>query len=89
MLAHTASRQGIVVAEDLFSEGEEIDYSMIPSCVFTIPEVAWIGLNEKQVKKLGIPYKTSKMPFSGVGKALAMNDTTGFVKVLQMNVLMK
>ena len=82
MLAHTASRQGSVVAEDLFGEGEEVDYSMIPSCVFTIPEVAWIGLNEKQAKELGIPYKTSKMPFAGVGKALAMNDTTGFVKVI-------
>lgn len=82
MLAHTASRQGIVVAEDLYGEGATVDYSRIPSCVFTIPEVAWIGLNEKQAEELGIPYKSSKMPFAGVGKALAMNDTTGFVKVI-------
>ena len=82
MLAHTASRQGIVVAEDLFGEGASVDYSRIPSCVFTIPEVAWIGLNEKQAAELGIPCKVSKMPFAGVGKALAMNDTTGFVKVI-------
>ena len=82
MLAHTASRQGIVVAETLYGEGASIDYGRIPSCVFTSPEIAWIGLNEREAMEQGIPYKAAKIPFAGVGKALAMDDTRGFVKVI-------
>lgn len=82
MLAHTASRQAIVVAEKLFAEGEEINYADIPSCVFTYPEAAWIGITERDAKEKKIPYKASKMNFTGIGKALAMAQTKGFVKVI-------
>ncbi len=82
MLAHTASKQGIVVAENLYGHKTDIDYGKIPSCVFTHPEIAWIGMTEQEVKAKNIPYKVSKMNFSGIGKALAMGDTQGFVKVI-------
>ncbi len=83
MLAHTASKQGIVVAENLYGEDTiKMNYQAVPSCIFTTPEIAYVGITEQEAKQQNIPYKTSTFPFSAIGKALAMNETTGFVKMI-------
>jgi dihydrolipoamide dehydrogenase len=54
----------------------------VPSCIFTYPEIASVGMTEKQVKEKKIPYKVSKFPFYASGKALAIGETKGFVKII-------
>jgi dihydrolipoamide dehydrogenase len=81
-LAHVASAQGIVAVENIFSHGYPMKYDVIPSCIFTVPEVACVGLTEKQVKDKKIPYKAAKFPFYANGKALTLGHTEGFVKII-------
>ncbi|ATZ17648.1 dihydrolipoyl dehydrogenase [Mesoplasma melaleucae] len=89
MLAHVASHAGIVTANRIALkanklEGHDLkmDYSKIPSCIYSHPEIAMIGKTEQQLKAEGIEYKTFKFPFAAIGKALADDDTTGFVKII-------
>ena len=82
MLAHKASAEGIVAAESAFGRANKIDYSRIPNCIFTIPEVASIGLNERQAKEKGLQILVGRYPFQSNGKALANGDSEGFVKVI-------
>ncbi len=83
MLAHTASKQGIVVAENLCGSGDvKMNYQAVPSCIFTTPEIAYVGITEQEATEQNISYKTATFPFSAIGKALAMNETTGFVKMI-------
>lgn len=81
-LAHVASAQGIVAAENIFGKGYPMKYEAIPSCIFTDPEIAYVGLTEKQVKDRGIPYKTAKFPFYANGRSLTLGNTEGFVKII-------
>jgi dihydrolipoamide dehydrogenase len=81
-LAHVASAQGIVAVENIFSKGYPMEYDVIPSCIFTNPEVACVGLTEKQAKEKKIPYKAAKFPFYANGKALTLGHTEGFVKII-------
>jgi dihydrolipoamide dehydrogenase len=81
-LAHVASAQGIAAVENVFAKGYAIDYDVVPSCIFTNPEIAYVGMTEKQVKEKKIPYKVFKFPFFASGKALALGDTRGFVKII-------
>ncbi len=81
-LAHVASAQGIVVAENIMGQASAMDYRAVPSCIFTSPEVASVGLTEQQVKDQGIPVKTGKFNFMANGKALSMGEGEGFVKVV-------
>ncbi|GAB6181288.1 dihydrolipoyl dehydrogenase [Desulfotomaculum defluvii] len=81
-LAHVASIQGIVAAENIMGQESKMDYSAVPSCIFTNPEVATVGLTEQQVKQMGIPVKTGKFNFMANGKALCMGESEGFVKVV-------
>ena len=82
MLAHVASEEGKVCVERLAGEKTCVDYDLIPSAVFTFPEVASVGLSEEQVKEQGIPYEAGKFQFSGNGKALTMNNEKGMIKIL-------
>jgi dihydrolipoamide dehydrogenase len=82
MLAHVASHEGEVAVEHALGKGSSIDYRAVPSCVFTIPEVAGVGLMEQEAREQGIAYKKSRFPFSASGRALAMGQTTGLVKMI-------
>lgn len=81
-LAHVASHQGIVAAENCMGLNSEMDYSAIPSAVFLSPEIGVVGLCEKEAEKAGIAYKISKFPFAANGKALSLGEPSGFVKVI-------
>ncbi len=81
-LAHVASHQGIVAAENCMGLSTTMDYSAIPSAVFLSPEIGIVGLCEREAKKAAIEYKISKFPFAANGKALSQGEATGFVKVL-------
>jgi dihydrolipoamide dehydrogenase len=82
MLAHKASAEGIVAAENASGHQTHADYSKIPNCIYTFPEVASIGLTEKQAKEKGLQVRIGRYPFQSNGRALAMGDSEGFVKVI-------
>jgi dihydrolipoamide dehydrogenase len=82
MLAHKASAEGIVAAENALGRPNKVDYSRIPNCIFTLPEVASIGMTEKQAKEKGLRVRIGRYPFQSNGKALANGDSEGFVKVI-------
>ena len=82
MLAHKASEEGIMVAERIAGNQVEMEYDLVPSVIYTHPEVAWVGKNEKELKDAGVEFKTGSFPFAASGKALATGETIGFVKVI-------
>jgi dihydrolipoamide dehydrogenase len=82
MLAHKASEEGVVFAERLAGSKPHINYDAIPSVIYIWPEVASVGKNEEELKAAGVTYKVGKFPFLASGRARAMDDTDGFVKVL-------
>ncbi|MFI3332096.1 MAG: dihydrolipoyl dehydrogenase [Rikenellaceae bacterium] len=82
-LAHVASAEAIHCVEHICGHAPvPIDYSTIPSCIFTSPEVASVGLTEAQIKEQGIDYSVGRFPFTASGKATAAGDRDGFVKLL-------
>ena len=82
-LAHVASAEGITCMEKIKGlDVERIDYGNIPGCTYCTPEIASVGLTEKQAKEKGYEIKVGKFPFSASGKATANGDTDGFVKVI-------
>ncbi|WP_019228876.1 dihydrolipoyl dehydrogenase [Sedimentibacter sp. B4] len=81
-LAHIASHQGIVAADNINGIENEMCYDLIPSAIFTMPEVAHVGLNEKDADTQNIDYMTGKFPLMANGKAQAMGETEGFVKLI-------
>jgi dihydrolipoamide dehydrogenase len=82
MLAHKAEEEGIAVAEDLAGQAGHVNYDVIPSVVYTAPEVASVGKTEEQLKEDGVHYKVGKFPFTANGRAKVNRTTDGFVKVL-------
>ena len=82
MLAHKAEEEAVACVEYLVNGYGHIDYGIIPGVVYTEPEIATIGQTEEQLKEAGIPYRKGKFPFAASGRARAMGETTGFVKVL-------
>lgn len=82
MLAHKASEEGIAAVEHMAKGFGHVDYQAIPSVVYTHPEVAGVGYTEEELKEKGIPYKVGKFPYAASGRARAMGDTEGFIKVL-------
>lgn len=82
MLAHKGEDEGVAVAEIIAGQAGHVNYDVIPSVVYTSPEVASVGKTEEELKKAGIAYKAGKFPFSANGRARAMQQTDGFVKVL-------
>ena len=71
-----------MVADLIAGEFSEVNYKVIPSVVYTAPEIAWVGETEEQVKAGGKPYKTGVFPFMASGRARAMEATAGFVKIV-------
>jgi len=82
MLAHKAEDEGVAVAETLAGQAGHVNYDAIPSVVYTWPEVASVGKTEEELKAGGIAYSVGKFPFTANGRARAMGDTDGFVKIL-------
>ena len=82
-LAHVASAEAIHCVEHICGlQPDAVDYSTIPSCVFTSPEVASVGMTEQQARDKGIEYKVGRFPFTASGKATAAGDRDGFVKLI-------
>jgi len=82
MLAHVASREGIVAVENISGKEVLMDYKVVPNCVFSMPEVASVGLTEEEARKENDNIKVSKFPFLANGKALSMGETEGMVKII-------
>jgi len=82
MLAHVASREGIVAIENISGKEVLMDYKVVPNCVFSMPEVASVGLTEEEARKENNNVKVSKFPFMANGKALGMGETEGMVKII-------
>ena len=82
MLAHKGEEEGVMVAELIAGKAGHVDYDVIPWVIYTEPEIAWAGKTEKQCKDEGIPYKTGSFPFAANGRAVAMNEPAGLVKVI-------
>ncbi|MEM5516096.1 dihydrolipoyl dehydrogenase [Henriciella sp. AS95] len=82
MLAHKAEDDGAAVAELIAGKAGHVDYNLVPSVVYTNPEIAWVGKTEEQLKEAGIEYKKGKFPFQANSRARTNHETTGFVKVL-------
>jgi dihydrolipoamide dehydrogenase len=82
MLAHKGEDEGVAVAEILAGQAGHVNYDAIPSIVYTWPEVASVGKTEEELKASGTAYKVGKFPFTANGRARAMGDTDGFVKII-------
>jgi dihydrolipoamide dehydrogenase len=82
MLAHKGEDEGVAVAEILAGQAGHVNYDAIPGVVYTWPEVASVGKTEEELKAGGIAYTVGKFPFTANGRARAMGDTDGFVKIL-------
>lgn len=82
-LAHVASHQGIVAIDNILGKNKEISYDYVPNVIFTSPEIANVGLTERQCNEKNINIKISKFPFSANGKALTMGETRGFIKLIK------
>jgi dihydrolipoamide dehydrogenase len=82
MLAHKAEEEGVAVAERIAGQHGHVNFATIPWVIYTSPEIAWVGQTEQQLKKEGRAYKAGSFPFLANGRARALGDTTGFVKVL-------
>lgn len=82
MLAHKAEDEGVAVAEIIAGQVGHVNYDVIPSVVYTQPEVASVGKTEEELKAAGVAYKVGKFPFTANGRARAMLQTDGFVKIL-------
>jgi dihydrolipoamide dehydrogenase len=82
MLAHKAEEEGVAVAERIAGQHGHVDFNTIPWVIYTSPEIAWVGQTEQQLKASGRAYKAGTFPFLANGRARALGDTTGMVKML-------
>lgn len=82
MLAHKGSEEGVMAADLIAGEVAEMNYDVIPSVIYTAPEIAWVGKTEADVKASGRAYKTGSFPFAASGRAKAMEQTAGMVKII-------
>ncbi len=82
MLAHKAKEEGVAVADRIAGRYGEVNYQVVPSVIYTAPEIAWVGQTEEQVKASGRAYKTGSFPFLASGRARAMEAASGFAKVV-------
>jgi len=82
MLAHVASYEGEIATENALGRRRQADYRAVPTCVFTYPEIAGVGITEQDARDSNTPHKVSKFPFAACGRAIAMGETVGMVKVI-------
>ena len=81
-LAHLASAMGVCAVENICGTRNEFSYDLIPGCIFTSPEIGTVGLTEEQCKEKGMNITVGKFPFAALGKAMAINETDGFCKII-------
>jgi len=81
-LAHFASAMGLCAADNASGKSCEFREDLVPGCIFTSPEIGTVGLSEEQCKEKNIAYNIGKFPFAALGKAMAINETSGFCKIL-------
>jgi dihydrolipoamide dehydrogenase len=84
-LAHVASRQGMIAVDNILGHSAKLEYTTVPNVIFTSPEIASVGLTEDQCKERGVEYRVSKSSFLSNGKALTMNESNGFIKLIKDN----
>ncbi len=82
MLAHKAEEEGVAVAERIAGGHGHVDFNTVPWVIYTSPEIAWVGKTEQQLKAEGVDYRAGSFPFMANGRARALGDTSGFVKLL-------
>lgn len=82
MLAHKGSEEGLMVAELIAGHHRSVNYDLIPSVIYTHPELAWVGKTEQALKSAGIEYLVGTFPFAASGRAQAVNETAGLVKIV-------
>jgi dihydrolipoamide dehydrogenase len=82
MLAHKAEEEGVAVAERIAGQHGHVNFDTVPWVIYTSPEIAWVGKTEEQLKAAGVAYKAGSFPFMANGRARALGDTTGMVKVI-------
>jgi len=82
MLAHKGKEEGVVVADAIAGKAGEVNYNLVPSVIYTAPEIAWVGLTEEQAKESGRAYKVGAFPFMASGRARAMEAANGFCKIV-------
>ncbi|HHO68515.1 MAG TPA: dihydrolipoyl dehydrogenase [Gammaproteobacteria bacterium] len=82
MLAHKGSEEGVMAAELIAGGSAHVDYGCIPSVIYTLPEIAWVGETEQALRAAGREFRSGTFPFAASGRARALGDTDGFVKVL-------
>jgi dihydrolipoamide dehydrogenase len=82
MLAHKAEDDGVAVAELIAGKAGHVDWDLVPSVIYTSPEVSWVGATEEKLKAEAVPYKAGKFPFTANSRARTHHETEGFIKVL-------
>ncbi len=82
MLAHKGTEEGIAVAERIAGQASHVNLDVVPWVIYTEPEIAWVGINEQEAKERNIPIRTGSFPFAATGRALAMGETAGLVKMI-------
>jgi dihydrolipoamide dehydrogenase len=82
MLAHKAEDEGVAVAERIAGQHGHVDFNTVPWVIYTAPEIAWVGKTEQQLRADGVAYRAGSFPFAANGRARAMGEATGFVKIL-------
>jgi dihydrolipoamide dehydrogenase len=82
MLAHKASEEGVMAAELIAGQAGHFNLETVPWVIYTSPEIAWVGKTEQQLKDTGVDYRAGRFPFSANGRARALGETAGFIKVL-------
>ncbi len=82
MLAHKGSEEGVAVAERIAGQSAHVNYDVIPWVIYTAPEIAWVGKTEQELKQAGLEYRSGVFPFAATGRALAMEEPAGRVKIL-------
>ncbi len=82
MLAHVATREGLIAAENLMGSRERMNYGVVPSVIFTMPEVANVGLTEAQAKEQGIPVRSDRVLFRHLGKPHVIGEIAGETKII-------
>jgi dihydrolipoamide dehydrogenase len=82
MLAHKGTEEGVMAAELIAGHTAEVNYNAIPSVIYTAPEIAWVGKTEAEVKASGKPYKVGTFPFAANGRAQALQQGAGMVKLI-------
>ncbi|MEP7329031.1 MAG: FAD-dependent oxidoreductase, partial [Betaproteobacteria bacterium] len=82
MLAHKAEEEGAAVAERIAGQHSHVDFNTVPWVIYTAPEIAWVGETEQQLQARGVDYRAGSFPFMANGRARAIGDTSGFVKIL-------